>query len=223
MSDESVVLRIKKLLALSLNNSNPAEAAAAMTKARELMVQHMVDEAHLRGADTPTGTAIYEFRNNRKFQSWMEVTFIAVSKLFDASLIVSEGRELDTAIFVCADYDLELLKETVLYSIATILREAAVQCRGLAAANSFRAGAAQGFLEKATKLQQEARVAETANSGSEVTGLVHLKQNAIQTAIKEKFPNLRNSSVRVSVSDATAYYAGKAVGNDLGKKQNKIE
>lgn len=223
MSDEAVVTRIKKLMALALNNPNEHEREAAMAKARELMVEHMVEESHLRGVEAPTSTAIYEFNNKRSFQTWMEVVFSGVAKLFDARVVVSKGRESDTAIFICADYDFELLKETTLTVIATILREAAVQARGLAAANSFRTGASQGFYSAAARIEKEAREAEKRGAETEVTALVHLKQTAIEQVFKERFPKLKTSHTKVSVSDADAYSKGWATGNGLGKQQKKIE
>lgn len=225
MSEEPVVSKIKKLLALALNNPNEAEATAAMQKAHALMEQHAVDEARVRGADVAPGIAIYEFRNNRKFQGWMNLVFAGVAALYDARCFIAAGKERDTAVFVTAEHDAALLRETTEFVIATILREAAISCRGLAAANSFRSGAAEAFNEAATYIQKQTKEAElkAKGAGKETAAIVRLKRDTIAEEAKKMFPNSRPFSIQISQADAAAYFEGRALGATLGKAQNKLE
>lgn len=54
-TQDAVIARIQKLLNLSAKNSSPAEAAAALNKARELMTQHNLDAATVENARTEDG------------------------------------------------------------------------------------------------------------------------------------------------------------------------
>lgn len=51
MADEKILDRIRKLLTLSENNSNPEEAQLAAQRAMELMTRHRIDEMTARGYD----------------------------------------------------------------------------------------------------------------------------------------------------------------------------
>ncbi len=225
MSEEGIVSRIQKLMSLALNNSNPAEAEAAMAKARELMLKHAVDEAHLAGKEAPVEVSVYIVDLGRFFEGWMKLVQLSIAKLYEANLYLSSRVGYEVATFVCATSDLELLKESYGTVVASILRESAKLTGGRSVTNSFRVGAADG-LQQAIFAATKAPLPEVGGATSEeVTALVLSRKEAIAQRSAELFPRTSKTTFQARVSDSDAYNQGYAYGKSLntGKVTKKLE
>ena len=218
MPEESIIERIKKLMALALNNPHPAEAAAAMTKATELIQKHAIDESKLRGKDAPPLTEVIRIDIGRRLEGWMKIVNGSVAQIYDAYYITAGGYGKDVGIFICADYDAELLKETQRFVVATILREAARVTRGRTMADSFRSGAAVGFSD-AVKAAAPAPLTKPG------TAIILARREMIMAKKVELFPSAKSRPVKVNTDDAGAYNAGYKLGASLstGKASKKLE
>lgn len=225
MTDESVVSRIQKLLSLALNNPNPAEAEAAMVKARELMLKHAIEESRLAGKEAPQTIETFVVDIGRYFESWMKIAQVAIARLYDAQLVMSSRTGYEVATFVCTSSDIELLKETHRYIISTILRESAKIAGGRGASNSFRLGAANGFAFAINEAKKQPEPKIKGADAAEVTAIVLARSEAVEKYTAELFPKLKHGSFSYRVSDSDAYHQGYALGRSLdsGKVTKKIE
>jgi len=219
----NIVEKIKKLLNLALDNSNPAEAEAAMVKARELMLKHAVDEAELHGRQVVSDTEVFVVNLDRSFEGWMKVVQMAIASLYDAQLYISKKRSarsgnlVDVATFVCSATDFPLLTQSYGTAIAVILRASAAVTDGRAIANSYRVGAANGLLD-AVRFAKEHALDEAS------TAIVLVKAEAIAKRGAEMFPITKNKTFRVGASDQEAYQKGYEFGRgmDAGKVTKKL-
>jgi hypothetical protein len=96
MVEDSIILKIKKLLALSKKNSNENEAAAAAAKAQELLIQHNLTMSRIDSADFEKRERVahqYQeiFQQNRI--NWKVDLAVTVSKA-NLCKILTSGRSL---------------------------------------------------------------------------------------------------------------------------------
>jgi hypothetical protein len=221
-AEESIVSRVQKLLALALNNSNPAEAELAMTKARELMVKHAVEEWQLAGKKTELDVDIVKIDIGRRFEGWMKIVQIAVTQMYDGKNYVGTRGGADVATIVLAKSDVELFQTSYAFVVKTILREAAKITHGKTVASSFRMGAAVGLLDAVEKVKAAERNAPPkGKAGAESTALVLVRKDSIAKAAKEMFPKTRAMSIAVNAADRASYAAGYNLGATLGTPERK--
>jgi hypothetical protein len=214
--------KIRKLLALALNNSNESEAAAAMAKARELLLKYEIDEAALHNRKVASDTDVFVINLERTFESWMKLVQEAVSILYDARLIWSKTRSkdgtkyVDVATIVCSAADLPLLQKTYKMAMMDIGMAAGRLMGNKKQNNNFRLGAAHGFLRAcADAVQQDT---------PEMTAIVLVKKDAIDLAVKERFgDNLKTAKRKVDPTDYSAYDKGYAYGRSMSTNKGMKE
>lgn len=215
MSDkENTAAKIVKLLSLALNNSNPAEAEAAMAKAKELMIKHAIEEAELKGPDSTTEVETLTISIGRYFESWMRTVQSAIANLYNANVYNQRMSTADHCIFVCAASDLEALNSSYVFCVANILRESAKVTGPGGAGNSFRQGAADGLFSAIKNSKPPKMNAET-------TALVVTRSEAVDRVSKEMFPNTRVVNRKISIADQAAYRDGWNFGNKMSAKDSK--
>jgi len=79
-SDDKVIDKIRKLLALAERGGTEAEADAAMAKVQEMLTQHNLDIDAVRGEKEATMTR--EYREYPWNQSWIREVYKGVAKLY---------------------------------------------------------------------------------------------------------------------------------------------
>jgi len=214
MTENGVVEKIEKLLALALNNPNAEEAASAMAKARELMLRHAIDEASLSGAKPASDTDVFIICLERRFEPWMKQVQAGVAFMFDAQCFISikysGSKKVDVTTIVCSAHDLPYIKQVYAQAVQTIMREATKRSlKGRAYVTSFRLGASSGFW-RAVLTSKDAPLKPDENA------MVHVKSEAIRVRSKELFPYTRVSK---SVHKPTDY-SGYSDGFDFGKSMS---
>jgi hypothetical protein len=211
---ESMAAKIQKLLSLALNNSNPAEAEAAMAKAKDLMVKHAIEEHQLRGTDTEIEIDVLTVNIGRYFENWMRTVQSAVANLFNANVYNERHSTADRCIFVCAASDIDSLNASYIFCVSSILRESAKISGANGRGNSFRQGAADGLYRAIADSKAPKMSADTA-------AIVLVRSEAIDKASKEMFPNVRTVNRKVKVGDMNAYREGWQFGNKMNAKDSK--
>lgn len=225
MTDEGIVSRIQKLMALAINNENPAEAEAAMLKAKALMLKHAIDEAALVGKEAPVAVTVYVVDLGRFFEGWMKMVQLSMAELYDAKLYFSPRTGYEVATFVVTNADMEMLKESYIYVVASILRESAKIPGGRSVTNSFRVGAAAGLQHAISAAAQAPLPKVDGATAEEVTALVVTRSEAVEKKSVELFPRSVSVSFTTRASDADAYNRGVQFGKSLnnGKVTKKLE
>lgn len=211
---ESMAAKIQKLLSLALNNSNTAEAEAAMAKAKELMVKHAIEESQLNGKDAKIEVETLTVNIGRYFENWMRTVQSAVANLYNANVYNQRMSTADHCIFVCASSDIDALNDSYLFIVSTILRESAKISGANGRGNSFRQGAADGLYSAIAN-------SKTPKMSAETTALVLVRSEAIDKYSKELFPNVRTVNRKISVGDMAAYREGWQFGKNMSTKDTK--
>ena len=113
---EAIRIRIRRLLALAGNNPNEHEAASALAKARELMIEYGIEEV---GQDEERIQAIKGDWIKGVYKSpWVSVVAGAVCDLYSVRHIIVKKQGLHR--FAGQKYQIEFAEETFLHIIDQI-------------------------------------------------------------------------------------------------------
>ncbi|MDX8430949.1 MAG: DUF2786 domain-containing protein [Candidatus Algichlamydia australiensis] len=192
-TEERIVQKIKKLLALSSSN-NPHEAQNATLKAQELLLKHQI--THLNEETDMVMRRIFTFkRASSKIQSIAQIlrTF-GVHPIFNSTTLEIFGPHLSVEI---AEYVAHFL-----YHEFEQLYKEQTHLHGLAAKNSFFRGIADGYCQKIKQTQAEHSRA------------LYKIDYALQKALPLAYPHLRTTRSRV-VNHKEGSRAGKKTGSKL--------
>ena len=89
MTDEKILIRISKLLAMAQDTSSPHEAAIAAKRAASLMMKHNLAEADVIIKEIGDDDITKEYSENRsraKMPRWMESLAVPVGNLMDCAI-----------------------------------------------------------------------------------------------------------------------------------------
>ena len=237
MVEDSIILKIKKLLALSKKNSNENEAASAAAKAQELLIQYNLDMSRIDSADFEKRERVsheYQeiFRQNRI--NWKVDLASTVSRA-NLCKILTSGRSLiwigkksniEVAQFlwetlardledICAKRWNDILKLRSLedkYSQGLFTDYTLRYVHGKTWKNSFYYGALNTIGE---------RLSETKKSLSEdknINAVIVFNDKEVERYVKSVWPRLNNSSSSFNLY-GSAYNSGKETGKNIQFKQ----
>lgn len=221
--NNTVLEKIKKLLALATRNTNQAEMESAMAKAIELATQHDIDLATVELAGQKVRREY--IKENIPMGARLPVCGLYIrwilQKHFNVKVLVSGNRaygrsmvlvgtdtDIDTAKFV---YDFLSERFMSLWQGHHKRTGCAVQSR-----DSYFLGMHAGLddkLERQRKTTEETIAPEVAQS----YGLMVVsKTEELTNAVSKFFPELRTApKKRFNNCDSGAYYAGQAAGASL--------
>ncbi len=215
----SIVERIKKLLALAGNNSNPNEAAAAAARAAELMQQYKLEEAQLRvetsaPAEEIEHTEIYV--KGSKFPGWKgaltsALRFLGVNPWIQ-HLYINGVRNQRVRLFgrksavAGATYIFE-------YFCTEIDRLASLEARSdKAYRNSFRLGAATAIYFKLGA----AKKAQEAPSDEKALAIIAKDDEELDAAWDAESDRLKlKKRAKATCSSSDGFQAGKTAGERM--------
>ena len=124
MSREDIMEKIEKLLALAGNNPSEAEAMAALTKARELMAKHNIEEAELN-KNTKNTDDIREFVANVKIATeWKRRLVTLIASHFRCKCFYYTYKSASKAVFFGYENDAKVACAIFEYAAKLINRKA---------------------------------------------------------------------------------------------------
>lgn len=245
----NIAARIKKLLALSNNNSDVHEAAAALAKAQELMLQYRIDRVGVEASSESRdiiemilhgegcgGTRIATWKLNiarHISESNGCTTYYTIG-----SSIKGVGRESDLQIVKYLFDYVEAQVETLCKAASKLQRDTIPgwnKSEGRIYANNFKLGAASTIgvrLEQSIKKVKEAQY-KLASDNNDVTALVRLDaafssleahRKEAEGFLKARHPGMMTIKKRY-IPNADGWRDGKLAGEhiDLDKtKRNRI-
>jgi len=219
-ADESIVEKIKKLLALADGNQNEHERAVAMQFAMELLTKHNLSMSEVK--DSEFGLKTDEFVSDFRLDPWIRLVLRAACKLYYTEVYTSTrydcwGRKLRVAVFVGTTENISVTMEVAGWLVNSIRNESNRAYKEQYERRSFRLGAAERILVRARELME----AEKQKSNSSTGTSLMVIRNQLERANQEHLArlNLRHTRRRSSYIQPDAYSRGATYGERVRLSQ----
>lgn len=216
---DSLINRVKKLLALADNNPNIHEASAAAAKAQELIARHNIQQAFLKAETGDTGqNEIFTemVHKSGRVASWLVILANAISDANGCSCYYTPG----TGIKVVGEADdIALVQVIFCWLEGEVTRLCKLSCsqRGMSKsagrvfANNFKLGAVAALKERLAEIHQRLTAeVEAMPNGTYALSIIGHKLIRAQAAL----PKLRAKKFRYQ-GDSNGYSQGVAAGNRI--------
>lgn len=237
MTDEKILKRIERLLAMAKDSSSPNEAAIAARRAATLMAKHNLEEADVI-LDEMTDDDIVDIMADAgatQITHWMMRFAVPVAKLMDCDARVYRSGKRKIVTYLGQKEDAQVAAWVYVYlvdQVKLLSKKYRAQMRKQFGAGhgtnmgDYREGITEEILNTLwqMKKEKEAALAEHVTG----TALVVRKQDLIE----KKFGETEYSKGKSrQLNDANAYYAGKRDGknvrinpalNDSSEKQGRL-
>lgn len=203
MTEDKLVDRIRKLLAMAEGTTNRHEAEAFMAKASELMLEHAISEAQIEAAGR-SKSQIVELRIPIKASTpgnrWLRLLLNTIANTNRCRMYTYSGYQGDDGNMIVGYPDDTSFVEMVFLSLSIQLETAYAQAyeekpphiHGRRWRTEFTAGFVSGVSER---LKRAARQAEESHSSS--MALVHLRKANVDAYMDENH-DLRKSDAHLS-------------------------
>ena len=209
MSNERVISKVKKLLALHNNNTSVNEASSAYKVAQKLLAEHRLTMADVQAVSTEEeikewgGHPLYEGKRRITWKCNLATTITrnnGCDALFYGGTILVVGRKSDFEI-------VQWLYDSISNQIEAMAKSA---CKGLGKgySNDFKLGAARRVRERMIEAQAETK---EKYAGTQALVLVNQKDEEVSHFVK-KVLNPGNY-IPARAKRASAYQKGQAAGN----------
>lgn len=119
MTENNIISKIEKLLALAGNNPSEAEAQAAMLKAQQLMAQHNLDMAQFKNKPKEEKEAVTEYFKGYHNTNWAISLARVICNNFRCNLLRAPGYGL---VFVGLKDDVAICKAVFTFAANTLDR-----------------------------------------------------------------------------------------------------
>lgn len=117
MTDNKIISKIEKLLALAGNNPSETEAQAAMLKAQQLMAEHNLDMAQFQDKPQEKKEAVTEFFKGYHNTAWAISLAKVICNNFRCNLLRSRGYGL---VFIGLKDDVAICKAVFTFASQTL-------------------------------------------------------------------------------------------------------
>lgn len=219
MNYDSVISKVKKLLALT-NSSNANEAAAAAAAANKLIDQYRLSEADLFTAENEIDPLIEDndfIYETGRITPWKSSLVLVLAKHYGCAVYNSvhypNGRKSSRYKLIGRNNDINIVKYMFNWLILECQRLSENEARGKGKvfASSYCQGFVAGVRQQLNKSREEAKQNASENS---IIKIDAREQEAIE--MMNRLHNLRSSRVQSSMKiDFDAYNAGKNRGNSI--------
>lgn len=219
-SKEEMVQKILKLLSLGNDERNyTPERESAQRKAAQLMAEHSLEFADLKGKTKGVFTKIKVTGTDGEQINWEFLLSGAVASIFDCKVVgtsgfanVSQGdwQNVFNMVFMGTKGDLELAVFFFTYLRRNVGRMAEVRYKGKKDQSTYAFGCVSTLRERMEDLFKR-REEFIPSTGKE---LMVLKKEELEKFVKEEFPRLKNKFFDVG-NNHSAYSQGKADGKRI--------
>ena len=224
--DESIIQKIRKLLALAQNNKNANERDVAMQFAMDMLAKHNLSIAEIAqaGSAGPGDVKVGEFESDIRLERWTKDICSAVCQLYYCDYYSTEAFTLNYAVrtvpvFIGTKENIAVAVELANYLIKSVRKESNAAYGDARLRRSFRQGAARRIYERAIEII----AAEKRQGASTGTSLVVVR-NKLESANQNYLSTLKltYTSPRVSYIDGNAYSQGQEFGDSVGLNKASI-
>lgn len=207
MTDEKVIERVRKLMALA-TSSNEHEAAAAAAKAQELMLKYNLQMAQLE--EKPEDVAVQNYFDKDGSATWRKQLMATIAKTCLCRIVIGEawGAKGRKWILFGEPANVEVALYLYEYLSGEIIR-LSPRPMSTSYSNAFRHGATATIQRK---LLADFKDFETATE--QTTALVVVKDALVAAKVAEVFPKLGKGR-GVAARDYYGYQAGRDAGQGV--------
>lgn len=214
-SDNVVIQKIQKLLALAGNNPNENERAVAMERVHELLAKYNLSLLDVENAKFSDVTMIHAM--HIKKERWIHFLLNAVCRLYYTRHLTAEVKRKEWPIFIGTSENIQATISVVTFLVETIKRQARERFSSSKDKRSFCVGATNAIIDRAKAIIERAEGAPT--TGTQLMVLTDKLQakndefiSGLQNVIDRKGRDT-NSNV-----NPYAYVAGLIEGRRLSLK-----
>jgi hypothetical protein len=222
VSQESIVEKVKKLLALANGNQNEHEREVAMQFAMDLLSKHNLTMTEVECDISKLSTI--EVDGDFRLEPWVRLVLRAACTLYYTEIYISERidyfryRMVKVPVFIGTAENIAVTMDVATWLINSIRKESNSAYKDASDRRSFRLGAADRILERAFEIVEAERQKASKGNGSSLMIVRNQLEKANQAHLAKL--NLRQSKPRSSyVTDA--YADGEAYGDQVGLKGHK--
>jgi len=230
--DARVLRRIRGLLAKAESTEFPDEAEALTAKAQELMTRHAVDTALLDAGPATSARTPVDTRRVHVDDPYVRAKMQLLGAVADANgvrLVWYQSLGIANLVGAATDLDaVELLFTSLLLQVAQALTGAERQAGRRSASRSFRRAFLLGYAhrigERLRAARQQATEQAAAERGVDLLPVLRNRQEAVDDAFAELFPQVRSSRRTRASVDGGGWYAGRAAADraDVGSAQSSL-
>ncbi|MDR3617222.1 MAG: DUF2786 domain-containing protein [Candidatus Obscuribacterales bacterium] len=215
---ESIIQKIRKLLALAEGNQNEHERAVAMQFASDLLGKHNLSLAQVQGQALKIDVCVVD--GNFKLERWIQCVLDAVCSLYYTDYYISTRK---TAMFVGTAENIAVSIDVARCLIDSIRKESNRLHKDNHQRRSFRLGAAWKILLRSIDLIVEEKVSTKRKSpGTSLT----IVRNQLERANEDYLSslNLRRTTKRRVYVDEDAFDSGSSYADSvtLGKQAKRL-
>lgn len=217
MSTETLLQKIKKLLALAEGNANDHEREVAMQFAMDLLAKHNLTLSEIQDIDLDNQTNEYPI--NLRMEKWITCLLQGVCTLYYTRFYEEVtrdwyGRRKSFPVLVGTRENVDVTIEVMSWLMNSIRLESNYLYRDPYERRSFRLGAAEKVWDRAEEIIEKEKN-NTAHSG---TGNLMVLRNKLESANERYMDKLNLTQVkrRASYIDPDAYSKGTDFGNEIG-------
>ena len=188
MSNDKLIKRVQKLLAMANDAGSPNEAAIAARRARSLMDKHSLSQSDVEDLESGNGSfsEVRAGKSRRFMAKWEQWLAIAVADLNDCVVRRAFSGGNKTQVEFCGqEDDAAVARATFEYLVATVKRlcsqymaEQGYTRYNARVGDSYKAGAARAIRENVDQTVQ-GRKSETQLDERTGTSLVVVKQQVV--------------------------------------------
>ena len=215
----SILSKVKKMLALAGNTSNEHEATLAAAKAHEFLTMHnMCVEALSELTDEDVDIVEESIYDGTNLPSWRKWLVTGASRAFGCDVLITtryvSGRRTRSLQLVGTTGDVQVASATIGYLADTINRLAETFTRGHGRryANSFRLGATRRIVERLKERAEMNRAEAEAVSTGAGRELVLVKD----ANLADHMSQYRRSALPTVTLNREGYERGVNAANNVG-------
>jgi hypothetical protein len=218
ITDNSIVEKIRKLLALadSNKNSHEHERNVAMQAAMDLLAKHNLSMTQVNNSTLEIQPE--EVKANFKLEPWIRHVLSAVCQLYYTDYYMTakrdwSGRIERSPVFVGTSENIAVTIDMATWLINSVRRESNRLYKDPYERRSFRLGAAVRISQRTFEIRNAERKAAT-KSGTNIMVLRNQLERANEAHLATK--NLQPFKSRPVYLDENAYTDGEAFGSQVG-------
>lgn len=223
-NNESVIQKVKKLLALADGNKNEHEREVAMRFAMDLLSKHNLSVAQVQAQLESPEISVCSVEGAFRLERWVKTILDAVCTLYYTDYYITVRK---TAMFVGTAENIAVSINVAEWLIDSVRKESNRRFKDNFQRKSFRLGASWKVLTRAIDLVVEEEFAERERTGTSGSGTsLAVVRNQLERANEEFLSqlNLRQTKIRRVYIDQKSFDSGSNYGESvaLGRQTKRL-